>query len=290
LGGTYRRLFASAITALLLCLTLPSQAGRVVSGASGQTYELGRRVGAGGFGKVYRAWKVTGMRNGKPVRGQGVAIKQYDSLAHVLFEDLGHKAVAGIKGLPQTLDDGFDGHSGKNFLVMPWVKGRTLDQWNKDAKPTVEARVEAVVRACRLIAEAHDRGELLHLDLKPSNIMVDGHGNVSVLDLGISQAKGADGKALGEGAGTKGFMPPEQSQAAEIDDRTDVFALAGTLYQLLTRTNPVRKTGQIGVHIDRIKDPQLRGIIAKGLAENPADRYASAEKLGAALRRWGDKR
>ncbi|MEO6951898.1 MAG: protein kinase, partial [Polyangia bacterium] len=129
----------------------------------------------------------------------------------------------------------------------------------------------------------------LHLDLKPQNIMIDRKQHVTVIDIGIAQRKNQDGTAVASGDGTHAFMAPEQRAGALVDDRADVFALAGTLYRLVSQHNPIAATNEpsvVGTRLDEVQDLALRAILKKGMAPVAADRYSSAAQLAEALRGW----
>ena len=271
------------ITFCIVMVSVHARAGRIVAGSSGQRYEMGRLIGKGGFGSVYKGWKLDGAK-----RGELVAIKQYESLATAINEDEALKGVAALSHLPHALGDGFDDKTGKNFLVSSWVMGRTLETWSKKRKPSMVERVRSVIGACDIVGKLHGHG-WLHLDLKPQNIMIDGKQRVTLIDIGIAQRKDASGSAVASGDGTHEFMPPEQRAKHIVDDRADVFALAGTLYRLLVQHNPVAVTnepGEVGTHLDEVEDLGLRAVLKKGMAPSAADRYASAAQLAAALRDW----
>jgi serine/threonine-protein kinase len=270
-------------------LSLRSEAaGRVVSSSTGAQFEIGRLVGKGGFGRVYKGWELAPDRTGAMTRRAPVAIKQYESLASAITEDAAMRGVKSMRNLPRVVGDGYDERTGSTFLVSRWVPGRTLDRWAAATKASVPEVVGVVTRASTIVGNMHAKG-WVHLDLKPNNIMIDRRRNVTVIDVGIAQKKAANGKIAAAGEGTHEFMPPEQRAKGEVDERADVFALAGTLYRLLARENPIAATNQpatVATHLERIEDPALRAIVAKGLAQNPADRYANADSFAQALRRW----
>ena len=119
--------------------------------------------------------------------------------------------------------------------------------------------------------------------------MIDGQQRVTIIDIGIAQRKDASGSAVASGDGTHEFMPPEQRAKSTVDDRADVFCLAGTLYRLVVQHNPVAETNQpsvVGTHLDEVQDHRLRAILKTGMAPSAGDRYASAAQLAAALREW----
>jgi serine/threonine-protein kinase len=262
-------------------------AGRVVSASSGQRYEMGRLVGKGGFGRVYKAWPL--LAGDK--RGQPVIIKHYASLATAIDESEALRHVDGLPRLPQALGAGFDDKVQKDFLVSRYVTGRTLEKWAAAKQRTPAAIVEAVANAASVVGDLNARG-WLHLDITPKNIMVNRRREAEVIDIGIAQPKGASGTVRATGAGTRSFMPPEQRTKAQVDDRTDVFALTGTLYRLLAGKNPIRNQKRpssivgAATGLQKIDDPALRAIVARGLAPDPNDRYPNAAALAEALRAW----
>ncbi len=144
---------------------------------------------------------------------------------------------------------------GRAFYVMKLVRGATLDA----APPTTIAEaVRLCVRICEPVAFAHARG-VAHRDLKPSNVMIGAFGEVLVMDWGIGVA------------GTPGYMAPEQ----HAGPAADVFSLGTMLKQMIVAT---------GEAIPR----RLRAILAKAIASEPADRYASARDLADDLVRFLD--
>jgi formylglycine-generating enzyme required for sulfatase activity len=192
------------------------------------------------------------------------------------------------------------------FLVLGLVEGPTLDRWLALRAPV------PVDTACRLMAavadavqHAHDR-HILHLDLKPSNILLDGRnellpgvGTPRVADFGRARATaGSMPKTSVLTAGTPGFMAPEQLRGprSELTERTDVWALGVLLYQMLMGELPfggkdfasaltALRAAPIPPSARRPDLPRaLDGVVRACLQFNPTDRYPSAAALGADLR------
>ncbi|MDO9555988.1 MAG: serine/threonine-protein kinase [Coriobacteriia bacterium] len=124
------------------------------------------------------------------------------------------------------------------FLVMEYVDGASLADILDETGAPLDADEAAAVLGgvARALAFAHDNG-VLHLDIKPANILITRNGRVKVTDFGVSALTGLSGRAHGI-AGTIGYMPPEQIRAEELDARTDEWALASLAYELLTNANP----------------------------------------------------
>ena len=131
--------------------------------------------------------------------------------------------------------------TGEPFIVMELLEGRDLEQLTRRGHLTDGDLVAYAVQACLGLADAHARG-IIHRDVKPGNLFLtrDDHGEpvVKVVDFGISRVRDeAALTSVGHVVGSLGYMPPEQLGAvADLDERADVYALAVTLYELLSRT------------------------------------------------------
>ena len=148
------------------------------------------------------------------------------------------------------------------------------------------------------LAYAHAQG-IVHRDIKPSNLLLDAAGTVWVTDFGLAKAEGADALThTGDIVGTLRYMAPERF-AGWSDPRSDVYALGATLYELLTLQYLFHEPDRIKL-IERVaheapvaaaearqEDPRdLETIVLKALAKEPAQRYASAERMAEDLRRF----
>jgi WD40 repeat protein/serine/threonine protein kinase len=174
-------------------------------------------------------------------------------------------------------------------------------------RPPADYRAVAgwVAQAAEALEHAHQRG-VVHRDVKPSNLMLDGTGKVWVADFGLARV-GADGGLTGTGdvIGTLRYMSPEQATAKHglVDHRTDVYGLGATLYELLAGRpafegdNPADLLPRVVLDepapprsSDRGIPADLETITLKALAKEPAERYATAQELADDLRRWLEDR
>lgn len=185
---------------------------------------------------------------------------------------------------------------GTPYLVMPFLKGETLEHWQERNRP---ARVAQVLRlgreiACGLAA-AHAKG-LIHRDVKPANIWLEAPtGRVKILDFGLARVVEESRHLTGTGlvAGTPSFMAPEQARAERtLDQRCDLFSLGTVLYSLCTGELPFNGRTTMAVMTALVVDApkpvaelnpdlprDLANLVMQLLAKNPAERPQSAQEV-----------
>jgi serine/threonine protein kinase len=193
----------------------------------------------------------------------------------------------------QLYDVGIDEH-GRPFLVMEYIAGKTLEDHLGPSTLTAQRACAWAADLAGALAIAHRAG-IIHGDVKPGNILVTAENKVKLGDFGIarfvSQISGS-----GRLMGTPAYLAPEQIQGEPQDPRSDQFALGIVLYQMLTGVKPF-DGGSLGAVCAQILNadpvppsrhnpalPQaLDLIIARCLAKNPKDRFASCDELASAL-------
>ena len=185
-------------------------------------------------------------------------------------------------------------HEGEPFFAMALVKGKSLEQTIRDqALPRTRA-LEIVEQVARAIQHAHAQG-IIHRDLKPGNVLLDEDGRPMLTDFGL--AKHLDGRSLtqsGVDIGTPHYMSPEQvlGKSAEVDEKSDTYALGVILYQLVTRKLPFPGKSAIEIYHKILNDTPVppsklkRGlprdvdlVCAQAMARDRANRYPSAQAL-----------
>jgi predicted Ser/Thr protein kinase len=251
-------------------------------------------LGAGGYGSVVLAWDTRIQRR--------VAIKRLPLSQHA------HRSrSARDSGLAEarmaamlTHQDivtvyEWDTDSDEAFLIMEFVDGASLADLLDSGGPLDEDEAAAVLDAVFSAVEfAHENG-VLHLDLKPANVLVARDGRVKVADFGVSTLSSATGHGSSLG-GTLGYMPPEQLRGETVDERTDVWALAALAFEVLANANPyVSDSVEGALFKAEIAEPgvpsdfetglndEIDGVVTTALAILPDERYPSVAHFAATL-------
>jgi tetratricopeptide (TPR) repeat protein/tRNA A-37 threonylcarbamoyl transferase component Bud32 len=180
--------------------------------------------------------------------------------------------------------------SGRRFIAMEFLQGRTLDKIIKERQLGIDEVVRIAVQVSSALALVHRSG-LIHRDLKPANVMVLHDGTVKLLDFGIARAHGeATITQHGMLVGTVLYMSPEQVRGDELDARSDIFAFGALFYHALTGHLPFpgnsfpevcmaildgrpKRPGQLRPGLP----PALEEFVMKCLQPRPEERFATAE-------------
>jgi serine/threonine-protein kinase len=285
--------------------------GRVAALPPGKFAER-ELIGRGGSGLVIRAFDTNLLRD-VAVKVLSPDIADGDREAERFVEEARITGQLEHPNVVPVYEFGLQ-ESGRRYLCMKVVEGENLE----DALGRLgEGRLEPdaladllqiFVKVCEAVSFAHSRG-VIHRDLKPRNIMISDFGQVYVVDWGIALLQGEDGAGprvrLGPGeperrakdppgalVGTPCYMAPEQLQGREeaLDPRTDVFALGGTLYQMLTGQPPLTPEAMRAIWMRREPPPieppegprvppELARIAMRAMAYDPKDRYESVGQL-----------
>ncbi len=273
-------------------------------------YMVLRLVGAGRFGAVYEAMqpktnRLVALKVLKLGRTGARALQRFEFEATALAR-LSHPGIA------QIYEAGIDtsGGEARPFLAMEMVKGVEITTFATREQLDPHERVRLLVAVCDAAQHAHKRG-IVHLDLKPANIVVSHEGHPMIVDFGVAMVSDArddgDGKPAERG-GTIPYMSPEQlsGRIEDIDLRSDVYALGALLYELLEGRLPREILGQSYVAAilrakggggsawkngtGALRKGDLREIMLHATAAAREARYPSALELGMDLHRYLEDR
>jgi eukaryotic-like serine/threonine-protein kinase len=220
-------------------------------------YQVLREIGRGGMGAVYLCSRVDGafhkqvaIKIVRPALASATLIRRFHQEREILAS-LDHPNIARLFDAGTTED-------GMPYFVMEYVEGQTIDSWCNERKLNVSERLELFRLVCSALQYAHQK-LVVHLDLKPGNILVTSEGIVKLLDFGIARLLQPHGK---EGAPTytmtllQGMTPeyasPEQVQGKPISTASDVYSLGVVLYELLTGHRPYRMKSRILLEVARV--------------------------------------
>jgi serine/threonine-protein kinase len=269
-----------------------------LASALADRYRIERELGAGGMATVYLAQD---LKHGRPV-----ALKVLrPELAAVVGAERFIREIATTASLAHPhivplYDSG--GADDLLYYVMPYIEGESVrDRLTREGPLPVAEAVQIAREVADALAYAHSRG-IVHRDIKPENILVHG-GHALVADFGIARAVAAvAGSRLTETGlvlGTPGYMSPEQvSGSAQIDGRSDIYALGCVLYEMLAGQPPFTgPTAEIVVHQHLAATPlpvtqlrpaagtEVQAAVQRALAKTPADRFSGAQQFAEALER-----
>ena len=210
-------------------------------GGGSSKYRLGERIGGGGMAEVFRATKV-----GVEGFARAVAIKRIlpTLSADPAFADMFKREarLAAMLTHPNivAVDDFDRDDEGRLFLVMELVAGKDLRELQESGRLPVAVAGFAIAQVLRALAYAHELTQdgrplgMVNRDVSPHNVLVSWDGAVKLSDFGIAKAMGATGASRsGTLKGKVSYMSPEQAQAADIDGRSDVWAVGVMFHELL---------------------------------------------------------
>jgi eukaryotic-like serine/threonine-protein kinase len=256
-------------------------------------YRVISRLGSGGMADVYLAQD--------QLLGREVAVKL---LHHHFAEDhefverfrreassaaaLSHPNIVGIFDRGEW--------DGTYYIAMEYVAGRSLKTIVREQGPLdPAAAIDIVIQILRAARSAHRRG-VIHRDLKPHNVILDEEGRARVTDFGIARAGASDMTLTGSIMGTAQYLSPEQAQGFAVSAASDLYSIGVVLYELLTGVVPFEGETAVAIAFKQVSaeprppselnpslPPSLDAVVLRAMAKDPAQRYADADELIAAL-------
>ncbi len=265
----------------------------------GSVYRVVAEVGQGGMGRVYRGWDTRLQREValKLLLGGAWADRE---VRRRFLNEARVLASVGHPHLVRIFDAGEEG--GCLYSVMELLPGPTLAERLEHACDRAAVReVVGWVRDAARALDACHRAGVVHRDIKPANLMLDGRGEVRVLDFGLAHIGGEDLTRTRAHLGTPRYMAPEQIlDAKRVGPASDIYGLGMSLYALLSGAEPfadkgsehaILKAAQVGA-FPRLRKvapdlpEELETIVAKATRPREERRYASAAALAEDLERW----
>jgi eukaryotic-like serine/threonine-protein kinase len=268
----------------------PRTEGSAVAGVLAGRYRVLALLGAGGMGSVYLAEDLE--------LGERIAVKMLrpeyardSEFTERLRSEVRLARRVTHANVARTYDIG--DHEGERFLTMEYVDGESLGKRiARDGALSLSSFYRIAEDVTAGLAAAHAAG-VVHRDLKPHNILLAKSGRASITDFGTAWSR--DAAHEDRVAGTPSYMAPEQFEG-RFDERSDVFGLGAVFYVMLTAQKPF--TGALGDRLLHAPNPinhrpgvpvSLATLVEKCLAPDPADRFATASDVGAALASAGKR-
>ena len=258
-------------------------------------YRIERKLGAGGMADVYLAEDQE--------LGRRVAIKilnsrhgNDDQFIERFRREAKNAAALNHPNIVSIYDRGEAEDT--YYIAMEYLDGRTLKELivSRGAAP-INVAIEYARQILSALRFAHRHG-IVHRDIKPHNVLVDGEGRVKVTDFGIARAGTSQMTETGSIVGTAQYLSPEQAKGGEIDPRSDLYSLGVVLYELLTGKTPFDGETPVEIamkHLSTTPKPpsslrpdvprELDMVVMRALAKNPDERYQSADEMEGDLER-----
>jgi serine/threonine protein kinase len=266
----------------------------VVGETVAERYELEELVGTGGMSSVYRAHDTLLERN--------VALK----VLHAQYTDDDEfverfkreaRAVAQLShpNIVTVIDRGED--DGRQYIVFEYIDGENLkERVVRSGRLRVREALELALQTARGLAFAHQQG-LVHRDVKPQNVLLNGDGQAKVTDFGIARTLDVDGVTqTGTVMGTSNYIAPEQASGQPVDVQTDVYSLGVVLYELLAGDVPFPGDNFVSVAMKHVNDPppnllevrkdvplRVAAAVDRALEKDPAARFPTMDAFAAEL-------
>jgi eukaryotic-like serine/threonine-protein kinase len=260
-------------------------------------YELEELVGHGGMSRVYKARDSLLERN--------VAVKilheQYNA-DEEFVERFKREARSAAQlqhpNIVTVIDRGED--DGRQYIVFEHIAGENLKEFlDRKGRLDGQEALEIALEMARALSFAHERG-LVHRDVKPQNVLLNGDGRAKVTDFGIARLIEVDTSVTTTGTvlGTSNYIAPEQASGEPVDAQTDVYSLGVVLYELLAGEVPFKGESFVAVAMKHMHEPppsilevrrdvpaRVAAAIDRALEKDPAERFPTMAAFAAELER-----
>ena len=225
----------------------------------GNRYEVLDKVGSGGMSDVYKA------KDHKLNRFVAIKVLKYEFSKDKNFVSKFRVEAQSAARLEHTnivnvYDVGED--AGLYYIVMELVEGITLKQYiARKKRLSVKEATSIAIQIAQGIECAHNN-QIVHRDIKPQNIIISREGKVKVTDFGIAKAASAN-TINGNAMGSVHYISPEQAKGSYVDERSDIYSLGITMYEMLTGKVPFDGDNTVNIALQHIQNnvPDIRSII-----------------------------
>ena len=256
----------------------------------GQRYKIIEEIGRGGMGRVYKAKDeeldiTVALKMIRSVYSSNPRFIQRFKEETLLSRSISHENVIRIHDMGD-MDD-------IKFISMDYIKGQDLKELiHTSGTLSIQTAISITKQICEGLNAAHQKN-IIHLDLKPRNIMLDSDGKVYIMDFGVARSMGAH-KSVQEKklAGTPAYLSPEQAKGEDVDTRSDIYSLGIIMFEMLTGKRPFEADTldeYVDMHIHK-KPPQpsdirtqiptfLDDIVLRCLKKDKNKRYQELEEL-----------
>ena len=264
-------------------------------------YELHRQLATGGSADVFLARDQL-LNRPVAVKVLNATLSEDDDFVERLRREAQLVASLNHQNIVGVFDQGEQ--DGAPFIVMEYVNGRSLaDILRSEGRLHPDRAATIAVDVAAALDAAHRQG-MVHMDVKPGNVLITSEGQVKLADFGIAKAlnEGSETDLTANGGtvmGTATYLSPEQAQGQKVGPRSDVYSLAVVLYEMMTGRPPFIGDTPVEIARKHVEEaPQaphrlgveiaqsLEAITLKGLAKSPVNRYPSVRDFAADLKRY----
>jgi cell division septation protein DedD len=265
--------------------------------ALGRRYDVLGEAGHGAMGNVYKAkdretGEIVALKMLKPEIASDEAMVARFKNELLFARRITHKNVCRVYE--------FNRVDGVAYTSMEFVEGESLRSvLNRFGCLPLRKGIGIALQICSGLKEAHAQG-IVHRDLKPENVMIDSHGDVKIMDFGITRSMEAITKLTGTMIGTPAYMAPEQVAGKPVDYRTDIYSLGLMLYEVFTGAQAFQAENPVAVALKQMResptpphevDPAIpiaiERAVLKCLEKDPGKRFQSIAEIEVALRSPG---
>src|ERR1700679_3371166 len=217
----------------------------------GQRYEILSEAGHGSMGNVYKArdretGETVALKLLKPEIASDQAMMERFKNELLYARKITHKNVCRVYE--------FNRAGGVAYTSMEFVEGESLRSvLHRFGGLPQRKATDLALQICSGLKEAHAQG-IVHRDLKPENVMIDGQGNVKIMDFGIARSMEAGTRLTGSMVGTPAYMAPEQVAGKSVDYRTDIYSLGLMLYEMFTGVPAFSADNSIAVALKQMQE------------------------------------